>query len=195
MPAAITCVKPSGTVSQLVACASGIHTRYSRFILRGTQEDKKSPINAFLKAQGVPNEPYTIHPDQSDMFFFPMEVPATSLCRNDLNAIQQLEIYLTYKLHWTEHNPSCTIYVKNNEWTEVLAWCFKHFDVLGGISFMPHSDFVYSQAPYAELTAAEYAKKIEKMPLVDWSKLPEFEKEDMTTGSRELACSAGACEL
>jgi ribonucleoside-triphosphate reductase len=195
MPAAITCIKPSGTVSQLVNCASGIHTRYSHFILRGTQEDKKSPINAFLKAQGVPNEPYSVHPDQSDMFFFPMEVPATSLTRNDLNAIQQLEIYLTYKLHWTEHNPSCTIYVKNNEWTEVLAWCFKHFDVLGGISFMPHSDFVYSQAPYAELTAAEYAKKIEKMPLVDWSKLPEFEKEDMTTGSRELACSAGACEL
>ena len=195
MPAAITCVKPSGTVSQLVSSSSGIHTRYSRFILRGTQEDRKSPINAFLKAMGVPNEPYSLHPDQSDMFFFPMEAPKTSLCRNDLNAIQQLEIYLTYKLHWTEHNPSCTIYVRNNEWTDVLAWCFKHFDVLGGISFMPHSDFVYSQAPYAELSEAEYAKRIEKMPTVDWAKLPDFEKEDMTTGSRELACSAGACEL
>src|SRR5271163_3217482 len=159
MPAAITCIKPSGTVSQLVNCSSGIHTRYSRFILRGTQEDRKSPINAFLKAVGVPNEPYSVHPDQSDMFFFPMEVPASSLCRNDLNAIQQLEIYLTYKLHWTEHNPSCTIYVRNNEWTDVLAWCFKHFDVLGGISFMPHSDFVYSQAPYAELSEAEFAKR------------------------------------
>jgi ribonucleoside-diphosphate reductase alpha chain len=195
VPAAITCVKPSGTVSQLVDCSAGIHSRYAPHLLRGTQEDRKSPVNTFLKAQGVPNEPYSLHPDQSDMFFFPMEAPKTSVCRNDMTALDQLELYLTYKLHWTEHNPSCTIYVREKEWTEVLAWVYKHFDIIGGVSFMPHSDHIYKQAPYRELSEEEYAKLRAAFPVVDWSKLPDYEKEDMTEVVRELACSAGSCEL
>lgn len=195
MPAAITCVKPSGTVSQLVNCSPGIHSRYARWLLRGTQEDKKSPINAFMKAMNVPNEPYSVHPDQSDMFFFPMESPCESVTRNDLSAVQQLEIYKTYKMHWTEHNPSCTIYVRETEWTEVLAWVFKHFDIIGGVSFLPYDNGIYRQAPYKEITEAEYAKLKAAFPVIDWSRLPEFETEDLTTGTRELACTAGVCEL
>jgi ribonucleoside-diphosphate reductase alpha chain len=195
VPAAITCIKPSGTVSQLVNCSPGIHSRWSHWLLRGTQEDRKSPINAFLKSIGCHNEPYCASPNDVDMFFWPLESPETSVCRNDRTALEQLELYLTYKLHWTEHNPSCTIHVKENEWTDVLAWVYKHFDVIGGISFMPHSDHVYKQAPYAEITEAEYLKLREKMPVIDWSKLPDFEKEDMTTAAKELACSAGACEV
>jgi ribonucleoside-triphosphate reductase len=195
MPAAITCVKPSGTVSQLVNCSPGIHSRYARWLLRGTQEDKKSPINAFMKVMNVPNEPYSVHPDQSDMFFFPMESPCESVTRNDLSAVQQLEIYKTYKMHWTEHNPSCTIYVRETEWTEVLAWVFKHFDIIGGVSFLPYDNGIYRQAPYKEITEAEYAKLKAAFPPIDWSRLPDFETEDLTTGTRELACTAGVCEL
>lgn len=195
VPAAITCVKPSGTVSQLVNCSPGIHSRYARWILRGTQEDRKSPVNAFLKSVGQPSEPELNKPNDSDVFFFALESPETSICRNGLNAIEQLEIYKTYKLHWTEHNPSCTIYVKEPEWTDVLAWCFKHFDIIGGVSFLPYDNGVYRQAPYTEITEKEYLALREKQPVIDWSKLPDFEKEDMTTAAKELACSAGSCDL
>jgi ribonucleoside-triphosphate reductase (thioredoxin) len=195
VPAAITCIKPSGTVSQLVNCSPGIHTRWARFFIRGTQEDRKSPINAFLKAMGVPNEPYIIHPDQSDMFFFPMQLPDTSVCRNERGALEQLEIYKTYKLHWTEHNPSCTIYVKESEWTCVLDWCFRHFDLIGGVSFLPYDNGIYKQVPYREISEEQYKTATTLFPVLDWSKLPEFETEDLTTATRELACSAGACEV
>jgi len=195
MPAAITCVKPSGTVSQLVNCAPGIHTRYSRWIKRGTQEDRKSPINAFLKAAGQLSEPEINKPNDSDLFYFGLESPETSKTRNDLTALEQLEIYKTYKLHWTEHNPSCTIYVKDAEWTCVLDWCFRHFDLIGGVSFQPYDNGIYRQAPYTEISEKEYLALREKQPVIDWSKLPDFEKEDMTTAAKELACSAGSCEI
>ena len=195
MPAAITCVKPSGTVSQLVNCAPGIHTRYSRWIKRGTQEDRKSPINAFLKAAGQLSEPEINKPNDSDLFYFSLESPETSKTRNDLTALEQLEIYKTYKMHWTEHNPSCTIYVKDAEWTCVLDWCFRHFDIIGGVSFQPYDNGIYRQAPYTEISEKEYLALREKQPVIDWSKLPDFEKEDMTTAAKELACSAGSCEI
>ena len=195
VPTAITCVKPSGTVSQLANCSPGIHSRYSHWILRGTQEDRKSPINAFLKQIGIPSEPELNKPNDSDIFFFPLVSPETSVCRNDRTAIEQLEIYLTYKLHWTEHNPSCTIYVREKEWTDVLAWVYKHFDIIGGISFQPHNNGIYRQAPYTEIAETEYLKFKEKQPAIDWTKLTEFEKEDMTTSGKELACSANGCEV
>jgi len=195
MPAAITCIKPSGTVSQLVNCSPGIHTRYSRWIKRGTQEDRKSPINAFLKACGWSSEPEVNKPNDSDLFYFALESPATSKTRNDLTALEQLETYKTYKLHWTEHNPSCTIYVRESEWTCVLDWCFRHFDLIGGVSFLPHDNGIYRQAPYAEISEKEYLSLREKQPVIDWSRLPDFEKEDMTTATKEFACSAGSCEV
>lgn len=195
MPAAITCVKPSGTVSQLVNCSPGIHSRFARWIKRGTQEDRKSPINAFLKASNWLSEPEINKPNDSDVFYFAMESPETSKTRNDLTALEQLEIYKTYKMHWTEHNPSCTIYVKESEWTCVLDWCFRHFEIIGGVSFLPYDNGIYRQAPYTEITEKEYLALREKQPVIDWSKLPEFEKEDMTTAAKELACSAGSCEI
>ena len=140
VPTAITCIKPSGTVSQLVNCSPGIHSRYSRWIKRGTQEDAKSPVNTFLKSIGWLYEPELNKPQDSDLFFFALESPDISICRNDRNAIEQLEIYKTYKLHWTEHNPSCTVYVRESEWTDVLAWIYKHFDIIGGVSFLPYDN-------------------------------------------------------
>lgn len=195
MPAAITCIKPSGTVSQLVNCSPGIHMRYARWIKRGTQEDRKSPVNSFLRSMGWLSEPELNKPNDSDVFYFALESPDTSVCRNDRNAIEQLEIYKTYKLHWTEHNPSCTIYVRESEWTCVLDWCFRNFDLIGGVSFLPYDNGVYRQAPYTEITEKEYLSLREKQPAIDWSRLPDFEKEDMTTAAKELACSAGSCEL
>jgi ribonucleoside-triphosphate reductase len=195
VPAAITCVKPSGTVSQLVNSASGIHMRYSQWLMRAVREDRKSPVSAFLKSLGVANEPESLKPNDVDVFYFPLESPDTSVCRNDRNAIEQLELYLTYKQHWTEHNPSCTIYVRETEWTDVLAWVYKHFDIIGGVSFLPHSDHVYNQAPYTEITKEQYQTAVAKMPQIDWAVLPQFEKEDATTAARELACSAGQCDL
>jgi ribonucleoside-triphosphate reductase len=195
MPAAITCVKPSGTVSQLVNCSPGIHTRFAHWIMRGTQEDRKSPVNTFLRSLGWPSEPEINKPNDSDVFYFALESPTASQTRNDLTALEQLEIYKTYKLHWTEHNPSCTIYVKESEWTCVLDWCFRNFDLIGGVSFLPFDNGIYRQAPYTEISEKEYLSLKGKQPVIDWTRLPDFEKEDMTTGAKELACSAGSCEL
>lgn len=195
VPAAITCVKPSGTVSQLVDSSSGIHSRFAPYILRAVREDRKSPVSAFLKFMEIPCEPEAVKPNDVDVFYFPLESPKTSVCRNDFNAIEQLELYLTYKQHWTEHNPSCTISVRENEWTDVLAWVYKHFDVIGGVSFLPHSDHIYQQAPYSEIKSEEYVKLKAKQPDIDWTRLPDFEREDATTSAKELACSAGQCEI
>lgn len=195
VPAAVTCVKPSGTVSQLVNCAPGIHTRFARWIIRAVREDRKSPVGAFLKSIGVPHEPESVSPNDVDVFYWALESPEASVCRNDLTALGQLELYLTYKMHWTEHNPSCTIYVREAEWTDVLAWVYKHFDIIGGVSFLPHSDHIYQQAPYTEVTEAEYAAARAKQPHIDWGRLPEYEHEDMTTANKELACAAGVCEI
>jgi ribonucleoside-diphosphate reductase alpha chain len=192
---AVTCVKPSGTVSQLVNCSPGIHTRFSEYLMRAIREDRKNPIGAFLKACGVPNEPDVTKPNDVDVFFFPLASPEGSITRNKLTAIEQLELYLTYRQHWTEHNPSTTIYVRDHEWLEVATWVYKHFDQIGGIAFLPFTNHIYKQAPYTEISEVEYRAANLKMPEIDWSKLPEFEKDDHTTAMKEVACSNGSCDL
>jgi len=192
----ITCVKPSGTVSQLVNSSSGIHTRWSRYIMRSVRNDKKDPLGAMLKTLGIPWEADVTKPNDVDVFYFPLESPEKSVTRTERNAIQQLELYLIYKQNWCEHNPSCTIYVQDDEWVDVAAWVYRNFAEIGGISFLPHSEHIYRQAPFQELTEEEYRKALETFPKdIDWSRLPEFEKEDHTTSTKELACSANACEL
>jgi ribonucleoside-diphosphate reductase alpha chain len=192
---AVTCVKPSGTVSQLVNCSPGIHTRFSEYLVRAIREDRKNPIGAFLKACGVPNEPDVTKPNDVDVFFFPLASPEGSITRNKLTAIEQLELYLTYRQHWTEHNPSTTIYVRDHEWLEVATWVYKHFDQIGGIAFLPFTNHIYKQAPYTEVSEVEYRAASLKMPEIDWLKLPEFEKDDHTTAMKEVAYSGNSCDI
>ena len=194
---AITCVKPSGTVSQLVDSASGIHTRHAPYYIRTVRADVKDPITIFMKEHGIPNEPDLMSPEHTTVFSFPIKANTNSKFRNDLNAIQQLEIWKTYAEHWCEHKPSVTVSVKENEWIEVGAWCWKNFDHLSGVSFLPYSDHTYKQAPYQEISKEEYVRVKKTMPkkAIDWSQLKDFEEEDNTTGSQELACTGGVCEL
>jgi len=192
---AITTVKPSGTVSQLVDSASGIHPRYSKYYVRTVRADKKDPLAQFMRAEGFPVEDCVMKPDTTDVFSFPVRGPEHAVFRNDMSAIQQLEHYLMFKRFWCEHNPSITVYVRDHEWLAVGDWVYNHFDDIGGVSFLPHTDHVYQQAPYIECSAEEYEALVAKMPTVDWSKLQEFEKEDNTTGTKELACTAGVCEI
>ena len=197
---AITCVKPSGTVSQLVDSASGIHARHAPYYIRTVRADNKDPITIFMKELGIPNEPQIDGKEISEhttVFSFPIKSETNSKFRNDLNAIQQLEIWKTYAEHWCEHKPSVTVSVKENEWIEVGAWCWKNFDHLSGVSFLPYSDHIFKQAPYQEISKEEYARVKKTMPkkAIDWSQLKDFEKEDNTTGSQELACTGGVCEL
>lgn len=193
--AAITTVKPSGTVSQLVDSASGIHPRYSQYYVRTVRADKKDPLAQFMRAEGFPVEDCVMKPDTTDVFSFPVRGPEHAVFRNDMSAIQQLEHYLMFRRFWCEHNPSITVYVRDHEWLAVGDWVYNHFDDIGGVSFLPHTDHVYQQAPYTECSEAEYEELASKMPTVDWSKLQEFEKEDTTTSTKELACSSGSCEL
>ena len=194
--AAITCVKPSGTVSQLVDSASGIHARHNPYYIRTVRGDNKDPLTQFMIAQGIPNEPDVMKPDSTTVFSFPMQSPRTAITRNDMSAIEQLELWLAYQLHWCEHKPSVTISVKEHEWMDVGAWVYEHFDNVSGISFLPHSEHTYQQAPYQDIDEEQYKEFLTRMPdSVDWSKLPEFEKEDTTSGGRELACTAGVCEV
>jgi len=196
MPAAITCVKPSGTVSQLVDAASGIHTRHSPYYVRTVRADKKDPLAKMMIEMGFPAEDDVTKPDHTYVFSFPIKAPENAIYRKDMSAIQQLEMWLAYQRHWCEHKPSITVSVKENEWPEVGAWVWKHFDEMSGVSFLPFSDHVYAQAPYQDCTREEYETLAAKMPKnVDWAKLAEYEKQDMTIGSQELACVAGACEL
>jgi ribonucleoside-triphosphate reductase len=193
---AITCVKPSGTVSQLVNSASGIHSRHNPYYIRTVRGDNKDPITQFMVAQGIPAEPDVTKPDSTTVFSFPMEAPTGAVCREDMSAIEQLELWLTYQRHWCEHKPSVTITVKEHEWMEVGAWVYEHFDEVSGISFLPFSDYVYQQAVYQDINKDEYEEALSHMPKsIDWQKLQEFEKEDNTSGGRELACSAGVCEV
>ena len=192
--AAGTCNKPSGTVSQLVLCSPGIHGGHSRYYMRAIREDRKNPVGAFLKAMGVPNEPDVTKPGDVDVFFFPLASPRGSRMRDSMTAVEQLEMYLTYRLHWTEHNPSCTIHIRDNEWLEVGAWVHKHFDQIGGVAFLPYTH-VYQQAPYTEITEEQYREAAAKMPPLDWSRLTDFEKDDQTTAMKEIACSNGQCDL
>lgn len=192
---AITTVKPSGTVSQLVDSASGIHPRYSQYYVRTVRADKKDPLAQFMRAEGFPVEDCVMKPDTTDVFSFPVRGPEHAVFRNDMSAIQQLEHYLMFKRFWCEHNPSITVYVRDHEWLAVGDWVYNNFDDVGGVSFLPHTDHVYQQAPYTECSEAEYEELAGKMPSVAWSKLQEFEKEDTTTGTKELACTAGSCEI
>jgi ribonucleoside-diphosphate reductase alpha chain len=194
--AAITCVKPSGTVSQLVDSASGIHARHSDHYIRTVRGDNKDPLTQFLKDAGIPAEADVMKPDATTVFSFPTKSPSSAVTRNAMTAIQQLELWKTYAEVWCEHKPSVTVTVRDHEWMEVGAWVYKHFDLCSGISFLPHSDHTYAQAPYQECTAAEYAEMKQKMPTsIDWSALSLYEKEDHTSGSQTLACTSGACEI
>ena len=193
---AITCVKPSGTVSQLVDSASGIHARHNPYYIRTVRGDNKDPLTEFLKASGIPNEPDVMKPEHTTVFSFPMMAPKGSVCRTDMTAIQQLEIWKTYAKHWCEHKPSVTISVKEDEWVPVGSWCWENFEYLSGVSFLPFSDHTYQQAPYQDIDEDTYKELVKGMPKeIDWAKLQDFEKEDNTKGSQELACTAGVCEL
>jgi ribonucleoside-diphosphate reductase alpha chain len=196
---AITCVKPSGTVSQLVDSASGIHARHNPYYIRTVRGDNKDPLTEFMIASGIPSEPEIRGNEESKditVFSFPMKAPTGSVCRNDMSAIEQLELWKLYAKHWCEHKPSVTISVKESEWVPVGAWCWENFEYLSGVSFLPFSDHTYIQAPYQDIDEKEYKKLVKKMPVtLDWHKLQDFEKEDNTKGSQELACTAGVCEL
>ncbi|OUW63132.1 MAG: hypothetical protein CBD58_00570 [bacterium TMED198] len=193
---AITCVKPSGTVSQLCDSASGIHARHSRYYIRTVRGDNKDPLTKFMIDQGVPSEPCVMKPDTTTVFSFPMMSPSGSRLRNDLSAIEQLDIWLIYQEHWCEHKPSVTVTVKEEEWLDVGAFVFKHFDKMSGVSFLPHSDHVYQQAPYQECTEDEYDAMLLKMKTrIDWSKLRDYESVDTTAGSQTMACSGDSCEI
>jgi len=194
--AAITCVKPSGTVSQLVNSASGIHARHSNYYIRTVRGDKKDPLTQFLIDQNIPCEDDVMQPDNTTVFSFPVESPEKAVTRNDTSALAQLDLWLVYQKHWCEHKPSVTITVKEDEWLDVGAWVYNNFDNVAGISFLPHSDHTYKQAPYQECNKKDYLSLAKTMPdNIDWSLLSDYEVEDNTKGGQELACTADACEI
>ena len=198
-PTAITSVKPSGTVSQLVDSSSGLHSRYAPYYIRRVRVSISDPLTKFLMAEGVPCNPEvgeTWEDCTTVVFDFPIKSPNMDVnFRDDRTAIEQLEYWKLVKLHWCEHNPSVTIYVKPEEWLEVGAWVYKHWDIATGITFLPYDGGVYQLAPYEEIDEDTYTDMIEAMPDLDFSKLTKYEKEDKTEGSREYACQGGACEL
>ena len=195
--AAITCVKPSGTVSQLTDTASGIHARHNDYYIRTVRGDNKDPLTQFMIEAGVPHERCVMKPESTTVFSFAMKSPSNAVTRTQMTAIEQLELWKTYALHWCEHKPSVTISVKEEEWMEVGAWVYENFDVASGVSFLPHSDHTYQQAPYQDIEREDYLDWQETYGNVelDWNQLSLFEKEDNTSGSRELACTAGVCEV
>ena len=193
---AITCVKPSGTVSQLVDSASGIHARHSEYYIRTVRGDNKDPLTQFMIEQGIPSEPDVTKPNDTTVFSFPVKSPTGCVTRNDLTAIQQLEMWMIYQRYWCEHKPSVTITVRDDEWMEVGAFVFKHFDEMSGVSFLPHSDHTYQQAPYQDCTEEEYNAMLDKFVYdINWSQLAEYEKEDTTAGNQTFACSGDVCEI
>ena len=193
---AITCVKPSGTVSQLVDSASGIHTRHSEYYIRTVRADKKDPIAQLMVDQGVYHEDDITKPEHTLVFYFPIKSPSKSLTRIDLSAIEHLEIWKMYQDHWCEHKPSATISVREAEWLKVGAWVWDNFDKISGVSFLPFADHSYQQAPYQEITEDEYKEWMNKtVHEINWDLITEYEKEDMTENTKELACTAGACEI
>ena len=195
--AAITCVKPSGTVSQLTDTASGIHARHNDYYIRTVRGDNKDPLTQFMIEAGVPHERCVMKPDSTTVFSFAMKSPSNAVTRTQMTAVEQLELWKTYALHWCEHKPSVTISVKEDEWMDVGAWVYKNFDVASGVSFLPHSDHSYQQAPYQDIEREDYLEwqQTYKGVKLDWNQLSLFEKEDNTSGSRELACTAGVCEV
>ena len=194
--AATTCVKPSGTVSQLVDSASGIHARHSAYYIRTVRGDNKDPLTQFMIDQGIPNEPDVMKPDSTTVFSFPQKSPVGAITRNDMTAIEQLELWLVYQRHWCEHKPSVTVTVRDHEWMEVGAWVYKYFDEVSGVSFLPHSDHSYQQAPYQEVSEREYLDALALMPeRINWADLSNYEKEDTSKGTSTFACTGGSCEI
>ena len=195
--AAITCVKPSGTVSQLVDSASGIHARHSPYYVRTVRADNKDPLCKMMKKQGFPNEPDITKPHHTTVFSFPMKSPKSAICRNDMTAWKQLSLWYTYAKNWCEHKPSVTVSVKEDEWVNTAAWVYDNFDDISGISFLPFSDHTYRQAPYQDCSKKEYEEMMKVMPkAVNWKGLADFEKQDYTIASQELACTGpDGCEL
>ena len=192
----VTCIKPSGTVSQLVDAASGIHARHNPYYIRTVRGDKKDPLTKMMMDSGFPVEDDAMNPSHTSVFSFPMKVDEGAVFRTDLTAIEQLELWLTYQKYWCEHKPSVTISVKEDEWLDVGAWVYKNFDYMSGVSFLPFAEHTYKQAPYQDIKKEEYELLLKQMPKnVEWSKLSEYEKTDMTIGSQELACAAGGCEI
>tara|TARA_R110002050_G_scaffold85560_3_gene182548 strand:- start:1711 stop:3636 length:1926 start_codon:yes stop_codon:yes gene_type:complete len=194
--AAITCVKPSGTVSQLVDSSSGIHARHSAYYIRTVRGDNKDPLTQFMKDQKVPSQPDVMKPDQTTVFSFPVKAPDAAVVTADMSAIDQLEMWLAYQRHWCEHKPSVTINVKKNEWFEVGAFVYKYFDEMSGVSFLPFNEHTYQQAPYQDCSKHDYKTLLSLMPKnIDWTLLSNYEKEDNTAGSQTLACSGDSCEI
>jgi ribonucleoside-triphosphate reductase len=193
---AVTAVKPSGTVSQYVDSASGMHSRFSEWYIRTVRADNKDPLTQFMKDMGIPAEADVMKPDSTTVFSFPIESPKKAITRDDMTSIEQLELWLKLQRHWCEHKPSITVNVREHEWLEVGAWVYKNFDEVSGISFLPHSDHIYRQAPYQEIDKVKYKELMKSMPkAIDWSLLSEYEKEDNTLGSQTFACSGDACEI
>ena len=193
---AITCVKPSGTVSQLVDSASGIHARHSRQYIRTVRGDNKDPLTQFMKDQKIPNQPCVMKPEQTTVFSFPIKSPTNAIVTEDMSAIDQLEMWLMYQRHWCEHKPSVTINVRKDEWFEVGAFVYKHFDEMSGVSFLPYNEHTYQQAPYQDITKREYETLLSLMPeKIDWSLLTDYEKEDSTNSSQTFACTGDVCEV
>ena len=194
--AAITTVKPSGTVSQLVKSSSGMHPWHSEYYIRTVRNSNNDPLTQFLKDSGIPNEPCVMRPGDTTVFSYPTKAPEGAIVQENLSALEHLEIWRVYRNHWTEHNPSVTISVGEDEWIEVAAWVYKNWDDVAGISFLPRTDHVYKQAPYQAVSKEEYEELLSKMPkTIHWSLLSHYEVEDNTEGSQTLACSAGACEV
>jgi ribonucleoside-diphosphate reductase alpha chain len=194
--AAISCVKPSGTVSQLVDSASGIHARHSPYYIRTVRGDSKDPLTQFMIDKGIPNEPCVMKPDSTVVFSFPVKSPEQAVTRNDMTAVEQLELWLTYQRHWCEHKPSVTISVRDTEWMAVGAFVYEHFDEMSGVSFLPHSDHTYQQAPYQDCTKEQYEEMLELMPdSIDWEELNDYESEDNTVSMQTMACSGDSCEI
>ena len=194
--AAITCVKPSGTVSQLVDSASGIHARHSPYYIRTVRGDNKDPLTQFMIDNGVPNEPCVFKGDTTTVFSFPVKSPEMAVTRNDMTAVEQLETWLMYQRYWCEHKPSVTISVRDDEWLDVGAFVYKHFDEMSGVSFLPHSDHTYQQAPYQDCSKEVYEELRNVMPKsIDWSELSEYEQEDNTKSSQTFACTGDVCEV
>jgi ribonucleoside-diphosphate reductase alpha chain len=194
--ASISCVKPSGTVSQLVDSASGIHARHSPYYIRTVRGDNKDPLTQFMIDQGIPNEPCVMKPDSTVVFSFPVKSPEQAVTRNDMTAVEQLELWLTYQRSWCEHKPSVTISVRDAEWMAVGAFVYEHFDEMSGVSFLPHSDHTYQQAPYQDCTKEEYEEMLAKMPSsINWEDLNDYENEDNTVSMQTMACSGDSCEI
>lgn len=193
---AITTVKPSGTVSQLVDSASGIHPRHSEYYIRAIRQDNKDPLTQFLMASGVPSEPDVMKPNDTTVFYFPVKAPDRAVVRKDVTPRSHLDLWLLYNKYWAEHQVSVTVSVADKEWVDTAAWVYDNFDDLSGVSFLPYDGGTYRQAPYQECTAEQYQELVSKMPAaLDWSTLSTFETEDATTGSHELACTGGQCEI